>query len=194
MDCVVHGVKKSCTLLNYCHFTSPAPVFWPREFHGLYSQWGHKESDRTGRLSLSGFIKAGKSCVTASGVSVWTRAQTVHPPRGWDFKDCSSEVPSYNPRTEANWYHHQSVTKLQAWFPVNAICFVVWNLKCCSTWVLVGQAPSRGLTTSKFLPHLLYGAANLLTADSHSESLPLRAVSRQIRAKVRGLLCFVSDV
>ena len=23
------------------------PVFWPRELQGLYSQWGHKESDRT---------------------------------------------------------------------------------------------------------------------------------------------------
>ena len=23
----------------------PTPVFWPREFHGLYSPWGHKESD-----------------------------------------------------------------------------------------------------------------------------------------------------
>ena len=22
------------------------PVFWPREFHGRYSPWGHKESDR----------------------------------------------------------------------------------------------------------------------------------------------------
>ena len=25
----------------------PTPVFWPREFHGLYSPWGHKESDNT---------------------------------------------------------------------------------------------------------------------------------------------------
>ena len=25
----------------------PTPVFWPREFHGLYSQWDHKESDMT---------------------------------------------------------------------------------------------------------------------------------------------------
>jgi len=25
----------------------PTPVFWPREFHGLYSPWGQKESDRT---------------------------------------------------------------------------------------------------------------------------------------------------
>ena len=25
----------------------PTPVFWPREFHGLYSAWGHKELDTT---------------------------------------------------------------------------------------------------------------------------------------------------
>ena len=30
----------------------PTPVFWPREFHGLYSSWGGKESDTTERLSL----------------------------------------------------------------------------------------------------------------------------------------------
>ena len=30
----------------------PTPVFWPEEFHGLYSSWGHKESDTTERLSL----------------------------------------------------------------------------------------------------------------------------------------------
>ena len=31
----------------------PTPVFWPREFHGLYSPWGHKELDTTEQLSLS---------------------------------------------------------------------------------------------------------------------------------------------
>ena len=30
----------------------PTPVFWPGESHGLYSPWGHKESDTTDRLSL----------------------------------------------------------------------------------------------------------------------------------------------
>ena len=25
----------------------PTPVFWPREFHGLFSPWGCKESDMT---------------------------------------------------------------------------------------------------------------------------------------------------
>ena len=28
----------------------PTPVFLPREFHGLYSPWGHKELDTTKRL------------------------------------------------------------------------------------------------------------------------------------------------
>ena len=33
----------------------PIPVFWPEEFHGLYSPWGYKESDTTEQLSLSFF-------------------------------------------------------------------------------------------------------------------------------------------
>ena len=28
----------------------PTPVLWPGEFHGLYSPWGHKESDTTEQL------------------------------------------------------------------------------------------------------------------------------------------------
>ena len=31
----------------------PTPVFWPGEFHGLYSPWGHQELDMTEWLSLS---------------------------------------------------------------------------------------------------------------------------------------------
>ena len=34
----------------------PTPVFWPGEVHGLYSPWGHKESDMTEQLSLSELI------------------------------------------------------------------------------------------------------------------------------------------
>ena len=29
----------------------PTPLFWPGEFHGLYSPWGHKELDTTEQLS-----------------------------------------------------------------------------------------------------------------------------------------------
>ena len=31
----------------------PTPVFWPGEFHGIYSSWGHKESDVTEPLSTA---------------------------------------------------------------------------------------------------------------------------------------------
>ena len=31
----------------------PTPVFWPGEFHGMYSQGGGKELDTTERLLLS---------------------------------------------------------------------------------------------------------------------------------------------
>ena len=32
--------------------TATPPVFWPGEFHRLYSPWGHKELDMTKRFSL----------------------------------------------------------------------------------------------------------------------------------------------
>ena len=34
----------------------PIPVFWPGDFHELYSSWGLKESDMTEQLSLSSKI------------------------------------------------------------------------------------------------------------------------------------------
>ena len=34
----------------------PTPVSWPREFHGLYSQWGCKESDMTGDFHFHTYI------------------------------------------------------------------------------------------------------------------------------------------
>ena len=42
--------------------TLPTPVFWPREFPGVYSPWGGKESDKTGWLNtnsheVSPFVK-----------------------------------------------------------------------------------------------------------------------------------------
>ena len=41
----------------------PTPVFWPGEFHGLYSPWGRKESDTTELLSLH--IKAGMEYISS---------------------------------------------------------------------------------------------------------------------------------
>ena len=31
----------------------PTPIFWPGEFHGLYSRWGGKELDTTEQLSTA---------------------------------------------------------------------------------------------------------------------------------------------
>ena len=35
----------------------PTPVFWPGEFHGLYSPWGQKQLDTTERISLSKLLQ-----------------------------------------------------------------------------------------------------------------------------------------
>ena len=35
----------------------PTAVFWPGEFHGLYSPWGHKEWDMTEQLSHTNLVK-----------------------------------------------------------------------------------------------------------------------------------------
>ena len=37
----------------------PTPVFWPGEFCGLYSPWGHKELDTTEPLALHLFVLHG---------------------------------------------------------------------------------------------------------------------------------------
>ena len=37
----------------------PTPVFWPGEFHGLYSPWDRKELDMTEWLSLSQSLHTG---------------------------------------------------------------------------------------------------------------------------------------
>ena len=34
----------------------PTPIFWPGEFHGLHSPWGHRESDRTVTFTFTTFM------------------------------------------------------------------------------------------------------------------------------------------
>ena len=47
----------------------PSPVFWPGEFHGLYSPRGCKESDRTEWLSLS--LSLGSTCNAGKFFNFW---------------------------------------------------------------------------------------------------------------------------
>ena len=54
------------------------PVSWP-EFRGLYSPWGHKESDTTQQLSLS-VETIRMAVIPASYISFWK-------PRGSEIKE-----------------------------------------------------------------------------------------------------------
>ena len=86
---------------------------------------------------------------------------------GWDFQDCSSGVPAYDPRTQTD------IINLWANFKPGfmLMLFVLYNFECCQAWGLVGQPPYRDLTIPRFIPHFIYVAASLaLTAGSHSQS------------------------
>ena len=54
----------------------PAPVFWPGEFHELYSPWGRKKSDMTERLSLYLIRKTLQD--TSSKADSWTGFISYH--------------------------------------------------------------------------------------------------------------------
>ena len=55
LQCVRHGFDPWVGKVPWRRERPPIPVFWPGEFHGLYSPWGRKESDTTAQLSLSLF-------------------------------------------------------------------------------------------------------------------------------------------
>ena len=80
------------------------------------------------------------------------------------------------------------------WVAIAGFVLMLFILSC-KTWNVVvkpgawlARAPSSGSTISKFFPHLIYKSC---THSRHS--LTVRAVSRQVRSKVRGLLCFGSE-
>ena len=67
----------------------PTPVFWPGEFHGLYSQWGHKELDTTEQLSLFTFILGYKR-------HLWIIQATVYFSCYWHFGHPSHDGQEFN--------------------------------------------------------------------------------------------------
>ena len=64
----------------------PTPVFWPGEFHGLYSARGHKESDMTERLSLCPFLKSASRVRVITGPSKWWVKKRFL--QMWEIKMC----------------------------------------------------------------------------------------------------------
>jgi len=47
LQCWTPGFDPSVEKIPWKRERLPTPVFWPGEFHRLYSPWGHKESDTT---------------------------------------------------------------------------------------------------------------------------------------------------
>ena len=53
LQCERPGFKPWVGNITWRRERIPTPVFWPGEFHGLYSPWDHKGLDMTKLLSLS---------------------------------------------------------------------------------------------------------------------------------------------
>ena len=53
LQCQRPGLDPWVGMIPWRRGRLPTPVFWPREFHGLYSPRGCKQLDMTERLSLS---------------------------------------------------------------------------------------------------------------------------------------------
>ena len=51
LECGKKKWPRLCCVLPWRRERLPTPAFWPGEFHGLYSPWGHKELDMTEQLS-----------------------------------------------------------------------------------------------------------------------------------------------
>ena len=69
----------------------PTPVFWPREFQGLYSPWGRKESDTIEWLSLSLFLH----CISRSSSRHYKYSRENLSMWGDVHRLCANTTPFY---------------------------------------------------------------------------------------------------
>ena len=89
----------------------PTPVSWTGEFHGLYSSWGHKESDMIDWLTLSqsGTVeKKWSRSVMSDSATPWTVAYQAPPSKGFSRQEYWSGVPFPSPGL-SNLHFHKVV-------------------------------------------------------------------------------------
>ena len=109
----------------------------------------------------------------------------AHPPQGWDFKIALWGFLLIISSCRLRCY--QSGSKLQIWFHVNAVDFVLWILECCLTLGMAGQILSMGSTISRSIPCLIRGALKLAHTAGRQGSVQTG------QKQARGLLsCFRS--
>ena len=84
------------------------------------------------------------------------------------------------------------MSKLHLWFHVNAVCFVMeaWNVV--KPGARLGRPPP-GAQQFQDLSPVLPMVLQVWHAQQAVRALTVRAVSRQVRSKVRDMLCFVSE-
>ena len=117
----------------------PTPVFWPGEFHGLYSPWGCKELDTTERLWLFNTILWGFPIGSAIKYSrsMQEKQETWVPSLGWEdplekeMTTHSSTLAREIPWTEepvgySPWGHKESDTTEYT----RCQYYIVWNIPC----------------------------------------------------------------
>ena len=72
----------------------PTPVYWPGEFHGLYSLWCHKELDPTEWLSLTHSLHIIKHFHTGylTYMSLPVNVVQWKEPRTWNWREFKSQL------------------------------------------------------------------------------------------------------
>ena len=122
---------------------------------------------------------------SASGVPVGKRSQASRLLRGWDFKNWGSEFSLIIPGCRL--ISSSVYSKSSSGFML--MLFVLW----CKTWNVV--KPGTWLVRASPWAQQFQDLSPILSMvpqDFHSQQI-VRAVSRQVRSKVRDLVCLVSE-
>ena len=131
---------------------------------------------------------------STSGVPIGKASQAAHPLRGWDFKGCDSGSPFIIPgQTQTDiiitlWPN----CKLGFTLMLFVLLCKMWNVVKPGAWLarpLLGAQQSQDSPILSMVLQILHSQQ----AGRQSQSLPVKTVSRQVRHKVRGLLCFASE-
>ena len=110
----------------------------------------------------------------------------------WDFKDWSLGLLFVNPRPQTD-----SFTNL--WPNCSSGFMLILFILSCETWNVVKpgswltRPPSQGLSNLKILPPSYLWCCKSCTHNRQSFPVTLSQSRVQVRNKVRGLLCFVSE-
>ena len=112
----------------------PTPVFWPGEFHGLYSPWGCKGSDINEPLSLSLYFPNDENLILIICCCLFAKLHLTL----WDPMDCSPPGSSVHGILQARaleWVAESSSRGSSR--PRDRTC--IYYVSCTGRWILDHQ-------------------------------------------------------